>query len=135
MTGSNKPHSISRVDAAGIARAYAIAMRDGKPDTLSPPELGLHRSTRSIPPEPLPVYARVRYGTVGVLVAALMAEWTDAACSLRWLTPTGEEHRAWVWRGAVWPRREIPTFGRLDTLADRGRILNEHASREAVARA
>ena len=129
MGGSNKPHSIARVDGRSIARAFANAMRDESPSTLSPVELGLERATRSVPAVPVPVFAWVKYGVTPVLVAGLMVEWTDAACSLRWLTPEGEEHAAWVWRGAVRMRRPGDDRGPMMTRAERGKKLNDDAAR------
>jgi hypothetical protein len=129
VTGSNKPHSVSRVDARAIAKTFAAAMRDEQPVTLTGPELALHRETRSIPAQPVPVFAWIRYGAQAVLVGALMVEWTDAACQLRWLTPSGMEHTAWVWRGAVRVRKPEEDPGPLASRADRGTALNEAASR------
>jgi len=134
VTGSNKAHSIARVDGRGLSRTFERAMLDHQPSTLHPQALELGRSDRTIPAKPVTVWAWVIYGPQPVFLGAQMVEWTDRACSLRWLTPNGEAHRAWVWRGAVEPRRPEADPGRLVTPAQRGRDMNDAAARELASR-
>jgi len=128
MGGSNKPHSIARVDVKGITAGFARAHRSGNPETLTPAEIALDREPCTRPPEPVPVLAWVRYRSSAVLVAGDMVAWTGRASAIRWLTVDGEEHRAWVWSGAV---RERPAedLGRWATAAERGAWLTEIAAR------
>ena len=123
MGGSNKPHSIARVDVKGITAGFARAQRSGRPETLTPAEIALDRE-----PAPVPVLAWVRYRSTAVLVAGDMVAWTGRASAIRWLTVDGDEHRAWVWSGAV---RERPAedLGRWATAAERGVWLTEVAAR------
>ena len=134
MTGSNKPHSIKRVDGRGTARAFSAAMLEHAPRSIHPQTLALKRSDRTIPPQPVPVWAWVDYGPQPVFLGARMVEWTDRACSLRWTAPDGAEHRAWVWRGAVEPRRQDVDMGPLVTPQQRGRDMVEAAARELASR-
>lgn len=129
MGGANKPHSIARVDAVGVAKAYARTMAAGLPESLTPPEIGLDREPLTRPPTPIPIFAWVHYGTVPVRVAGYATAWTPDATALKWTTPEGVEHKAWVWTNATAPRRDIER-GPLSTATDIGIRSNEQAARD-----
>lgn len=76
------------------------AAASGKLQTLSPEELALDRLAVTIDPIPKPVKAWVRFGDMPVLVNAEACRWTSKAVGIRFRVD-GEEHRCWVWLGAV----------------------------------
>jgi hypothetical protein len=73
----------------------------GEPESLSPSELQLGKLPLTRTPVPEPVKAWVRYGTVPLEVEAEAVAWTPRAVAIRWTTPKGENHGAWVWASAV----------------------------------
>jgi len=77
------------------------------------------------------MFAWIRYGPTAVYVAGWATEWTEHAVAMLWLTPTGVEHRAWVWQGATRSRRDVD-LGALTSRADKGARLVEEAAREVV---
>jgi hypothetical protein len=92
-------------DAAREAKHRDAVLRRGDPpQTLSDAEIerGEVAVTRS--PEPIPVAVWVRYAGTPVRVDAFTSTWTPRAAEVLWRTPTGDTHRAWVWRSAVRPR-------------------------------
>lgn len=76
------------------------AATSGKLQTLSSEELALDRLALTIDPIPKPVKAWVRFGEVPVLVNAEACRWTAKAVGIRFRVD-GEEHRCWVWIGAL----------------------------------
>lgn len=92
-------------DAAREAKHRDEIMRRGDPpQSLTDAEIerGEVAVTRS--PAPLPVRAWVRYGASPVQIDGFTSTWTSRAVEVIWRTPTGDTHRAWVWRPAVRPR-------------------------------
>lgn len=85
-------------------RETADAMRASEPLSLTSDELELDRRPMTRTPLPKPVSAWVRYGAVAVRIEGEAVAWTDRAVAVRWRTPDGAEHRAWVWSSAVDPR-------------------------------
>lgn len=72
-----------------------------QPRSLSDSELGADEPTYVV--SPLPVRAWLDFGLTTVEVNALALAWTPRAVQVRWTTTDGDEHRPWVWRGAVRP--------------------------------
>jgi hypothetical protein len=97
-TSKRYPHVI---DAQMDARVLDGIMRTGKPDTLSELELQLDRMPLTRDPQPKPARAWIRYGEHSVEIDVEVVAWTDRAIAVRWPGPGGDEHRAWVWMGAV----------------------------------
>jgi len=99
VTGSNKRYA-AQIDPRMFAHVDEMMMR-GTPQTLTDAELelGLYPLTRT----PLPVQAQawVRYGDLALNVDVEVVAWTPRAVAVRWMTPTGQQHRAWVWASAV----------------------------------
>ncbi len=83
------------------ARIAERVMAGGEPDTLTAAELDLDVEPLTRTPRPRPVRAWVRYGDVPLQVDGEAVAWTERAVAVRWRTPAGVEHRAWVWVGAV----------------------------------
>ena len=104
-------------DAARETRQREEVMRRGDPpQSLSDAEIerGAVAVTRS--PEPLPVAAWVRYASTPVRVNGFTSTWTMRAAEVLWRTPSGDTHRAWVWRNALRPR-ELTTDEKLGVYA------------------
>ncbi|MBX3196278.1 MAG: hypothetical protein KF727_14420 [Microbacteriaceae bacterium] len=122
MGGRRRPAVAAHFDALAIARQWAQVMADREPESLKPQELDLEHQPLTKPPRPLPVLVWVRYAAVPVRVAGIAVAWTDRATAVKWMTPHGDEHRAWVWSPAAADR---PRFDGEDspTLAavERGR--------------
>lgn len=100
--GTNKRYA-HHYDRIAILRDYARAMAEGKPTSLTKWETDLEHEPVTIPPAGRPVHAWVRYGNLPVRVNGHAVKWTEHAIGVVWKTPGGEEHRAWVWAGAVRP--------------------------------
>jgi hypothetical protein len=77
-----------------------VKMR-GEPQTLSAAELDSDREPVTRTPVALPVWAWVRYPEGSIRVDAEAVAWTSRAVAVRWPTPDGQTHRAWVWASAV----------------------------------
>lgn len=97
--GTNKRYA-DKLDNAYSRRADEIIMRDKQPANLKTRELQLDQYALTIPPQPVPVRAWVRYGEIPVQVEALAVQWTESAVAVHWDTPDGV-HKAWVWASAV----------------------------------
>ncbi len=82
-------------------RILDTLMRDHAPESLTDLELELATEPLTRAPHARPVKVWVRYGPTPVLVDAEAVAWTDHAIAVRWTTPAGGEHRAWVWASAV----------------------------------
>lgn len=76
-------------------------MRDHTPVSLADRELELGRLPLTRTPRPVPVRAWVHYDSIALQVDAEVVAWTPRAVAIRWMTPQGAEHRAWVWASAV----------------------------------
>jgi hypothetical protein len=97
--GSSKRYA-AQIDERMSERADQTVMRDGVPDSLTSTELELKSEPLTRTPRPLPVYAWVRYGKIGIRVKARAVAWTAKAVAVEWDAPQGS-HRAWVWASAV----------------------------------
>jgi hypothetical protein len=97
--GTNKRYAASadRQMDARIAERVMV----GEPETLSTQELQLGKLPVTRTPAPEAVKAWVRYGTVPIEIEAEAVAWTPRAVAIRWVTPKGELHKAWVWASAV----------------------------------
>jgi hypothetical protein len=73
----------------------------GAPETLSGRELELDVQPLTKTPVPVPARAWVRYAGMATKLDVEVVAWTPRAVAVRWKTPAGEEHRAWVWASAV----------------------------------
>jgi hypothetical protein len=73
----------------------------GEPETLFEQELELDTETLLRPDRAIAVRAWVRYGGTPVSVSAEAVAWTSRAVAVRWKTPGGDVHRAWVWASAI----------------------------------
>lgn len=98
--GSNRRYA-EYYDRKMDQRILEMAMRDDAPHTLVKMELELDTMPLTRTPVAVPVKAWVRYGSQAVKVDAEAVAWTPKAVAIRWKTPSGEEHRAWVWASAV----------------------------------
>lgn len=85
-------------------REEAQAMREREPTSLTPAELDLGREPLTKTPLRRPVHAWVRYGERAVRVEGEVVAWTTRAVAVKWTTPDGAEHKAWLWNSAVNPR-------------------------------
>ena len=84
-----------------------IAEREAEgnaPLSLTSEELELATEPLTRTPAPRRVRAWVRFGAVAMKVDAEAVAWTGRAVAIRWIMPSGAEHRAWVWASAVEPR-------------------------------
>jgi ribosomal protein S7 len=97
--GSNKRYA-KQIDQQMTAHVDQMVMR-GAPETLSDRELEL--DVQPLVKAATPVFARawVRYGGVAVHIDVEAVAWTPQAVAIRWLSPDGQQHRAWVWVSAV----------------------------------
>lgn len=101
--GTNKRYA-DAIDRRMNERIVEVVTRDKTPSTLSPAELALDVEPITRTPVARPVKAWVRYGDVPLLVEAEVVAWTSRAAAVRWRSPAGEVHRAWVWLSAVTDR-------------------------------
>lgn len=97
--GTNKRYA-EAIDARMNQRVEDVVMRDHRPANLKSVELELEKYALTIPPQPVPVLAWVRYGEVPIRVEAEAVRWTEKVVAIVWQIPGGE-HRAWVWASAV----------------------------------
>jgi len=98
--GTNRRYA-HRIDEQMDRRIIETVMRDHQPESLTAEELELDVEPLTRPPQPIPVEARVRYGSTPVKVRGLATAWTGRAVAVKWPAPDGSEHRAWLWRGAT----------------------------------
>lgn len=98
--GTNKRYA-EAIDRRMSERIDETVMRDHEPFTLTPAELELDRLPLTRTPTPETVKVWIRYGTHPLKLEAQLVAWTPRACAVRWTTPAGDEHRAWVWASAV----------------------------------
>jgi hypothetical protein len=101
--GTSKRYA-ARIDARMSEKIDQVVMRDSTPETLTELELQLSVEPLTRTPNPMPVYAWVRYGATGMRVKARAVAWTAKAVAVEWQAPNGL-HRAWVWSSAVEPRQ------------------------------
>lgn len=95
--GTNK-----RYGEGGIAdRIDQVATRGLQPDTLTDEQLDLDNEPLTTPRRARPVIAWVKYGRIDLHVDAEAVAWTARAVAIRWRSPEGPVHRAWVWASAV----------------------------------
>ncbi|WP_341998904.1 hypothetical protein MRBLWH7_000532 [Microbacterium sp. LWH7-1.2] len=98
--GQNRRYDLVGRDIEGADR---LRERTGSPIGLSIDEVratGQRRDAR----EPIPVTARLQFQVALVEpreVDAVVIAWTDTAVLVRWCTPNGHEHHAWIYAGAV----------------------------------
>lgn len=78
-----------------------IVAAGAKPITLSPQEIDLEHQAVTTPARRPKVIAWVRYGNDPIRVRGEIHKWTDDAVAIVWKIPSGEQHHAWIWRGAV----------------------------------
>jgi hypothetical protein len=91
-----------RYGEAGIAQGIdQVATRGVEPDTLTDAQLDLNNEPLTTPRRARPVSAWVKYGNVHLEVEAEAVAWTARAVAIRWRSPEGPIHRAWVWAGAT----------------------------------
>lgn len=92
----------TRNTAASVDRGIdRMMMRDHAPQTLTPAELDLEHEPLTRPPKPIPCTAWVRYASDAIRVQGVITAWTAHAVAVKWTTPDGVEHRAWLWSSAV----------------------------------
>lgn len=80
----------------------------GEPLTLTDDELELDIQPLTRTPVAMPAIAWVRYGAVALKIPVEVVAWTSRAVAVRWKTPKGEIHKAWLWASAVEPQKEEP---------------------------
>lgn len=102
--GTNKRYTDS-IDRRMDARIAERIMAEREPSTLTDRELERDEEAVTRTPLPRSVVAWVRYGEDAIRVDAEAVAWTAYAVAIRWTTPAGKEHRAWVWSSAVRARR------------------------------
>jgi hypothetical protein len=100
--GTSKRYA-AQIDARMSEKIDLVVMRDGVPETLTDLELELATEPLTRAPQPVPVFAWVRYGSTGVRVRGRAVAWTARAVAVQWQVPDGM-HRASVWSSAVAPR-------------------------------
>ncbi len=98
--GSNRRYAAA-VDARMDSRILEMLMREHAPIGLNDAELELDIEPVTRPPAPVPVQAWVRYGPTAISVNGWAVAWTPRAVAVRWTTPHGVDHRAWLWASAV----------------------------------
>jgi hypothetical protein len=91
------------VDRQMDARILQRVMQENAPHTLTRDELELDREPLTRTPVARPCRAWVRYADTAALIDAEAVEWTEHAVHVRWITPAGDKHHAWVWSSAVRP--------------------------------
>lgn len=98
--GTNRRYAAA-VDARMDARILQGIAGEGQLQTLAPYELRLDEVPLTVDPKPRrKVKAWVRFGNTPVQVDAVAARWTPSAVGIIF-TVEGQEHRCWVWIGAV----------------------------------
>ena len=100
IVGTNKRYA-AQVDARMSQRIGEQIMDESEPLSLRNEELELKRLPLTRTPIPVKVKAWVHYPLGAVRVDAEMIAWTPRACAIRWMTPKGRAHKAWVWASAV----------------------------------
>jgi hypothetical protein len=98
--GTNRRYAES-LDRRVEQREAERAMREHEPSSLHRVELDLEHEPLTRAPDPVAVEAWVRYGPTAVNVRGVATAWTARAVAVKWPTPDGGEHRAWVWASAV----------------------------------
>jgi len=97
-----------QLERRDLARIDREIMAAGRPDGLREREVELDVLPVTTPPQPWPVTAYVVYGPHHLRVDGWATRWTEHAVDVTWpITEDldGPRHRAWLWRGAVRPRR------------------------------
>ncbi len=89
------------VDAQMNARILERTIGGARPLGLSDEELELEREPITRTPIPRPVTVWLRYPNGPVKVEAEAVAWTEHAVAVQWTTSGGDQHRAWLWAGAV----------------------------------
>lgn len=93
------------VDRQMDARILQRVMQDTTPHTLTRDELELELELDREPLTRAPIARKcrawVRYADTAALIDAEAVEWTEHAVHIRWITPAGDKHHAWVWSSAV----------------------------------
>lgn len=102
--GTNRRYA-DAIDRKMDDRVHEVVMRDNEPASLTPAELELDEEPITKPPRARPVLAWVRYGDVPIRVDAEVVAWTSRAAAIRWRTPAGDVHKAWVWMSGVTDRQ------------------------------
>ena len=100
LVGTNKRHADTVARRSTVAM-YARIVAEGTPESLTDAELDLAHEPLVRSPVDRPVIAWVRYGRQAVRVRAIARSWTVRAVAIKWRTPAGAEHRAWVWSDAI----------------------------------
>ena len=91
-----------RYGEGGIADAIdQVATRGVQPDSLTDEQLDLDNEPLTTPRRARPVIAWVRYGNVNLRVEGEAVAWTARAVAIRWRSPEGSIHRAWIWSSAA----------------------------------
>jgi hypothetical protein len=103
--GTSKRYAAA-VDRQMDARILQRVMQENTPLTLTREELELDREPLTRAPIARPVSAWVRYAGTAVFLNAEAVEWTAHAVHVRWITPVGDRHHAWVWASAIRSRSE-----------------------------
>lgn len=98
--GTNRRYADS-IDRRMDARIAEREVEGLEPFTLTPAELELATQPLTRAPVPKAVRAWVRFGPHAIKVDAEAVAWTERAVAIRWMTPSGVEHKAWVWASAV----------------------------------
>lgn len=89
------------VDRQMNKRIIERTIGGGRPASLTDEELELDRQPITRIPIPRQIRVWLRYSTGPVLVDAEAVARTEHAVAIQWTTSGGDEHRAWVWAGAV----------------------------------
>lgn len=89
------------VDRQMDARILQRVMQENAPHTLTARELELDREPLTRTPAARKARAWVRYADTAALLDVEAVEWTEHAVHVRWVTPAGDRHHAWVWASAV----------------------------------
>jgi len=98
--GTNRRYA-DAIDKRVNERALEVIARGEKLQTLTPMELRLDEVALTVDPKPRRrVKAWVRFGNVPVRVDAVAARWTADAVGITFRVGD-DEHRCWVWMGAV----------------------------------
>lgn len=98
--GTNRRYA-DAIDKRVNERALEVIARGEKLQSLTPMELRLDEVALTVDPKPRRrVKAWVRFGNVPVRVDAVAARWTADAVGIVFRVGA-DEHRCWVWMGAV----------------------------------
>jgi hypothetical protein len=84
-----------------MSEQVAETIMRGEPSSLTDDELELDVQPITRTPVAVSAVAWVRYGAVALKIPVEVVAWTSRAVAVRWKTPTGGIHKAWVWASAV----------------------------------